>query len=163
MNESFDCHLLFQLLNNSSYIPLINFVCPIILIAIASLAGAGSLSIEMELLSRLTGDESFGKAAKLATRALWIRRSAGKSLLGKHIDVETGKWTEHSSGIGSNSDSFYEYLLKHYILYPEDKGFYDMFEEVYRGIFIHGRYVVYYYLIFIINNVHFFIFQMTHI
>ena len=56
---------------------------------VASLAGAGTLSIEMELLSRLTGDESFGMAAKLAMRALWIRRSP-ENLVGKHIDVHTG-------------------------------------------------------------------------
>jgi len=49
---------------------------------VASLAGGGTLTIEMELLSRLTGDESFGKAAKLATRAFWIRRSK-LGLLGK--------------------------------------------------------------------------------
>jgi hypothetical protein len=107
---------------------------------IASLAGAGSLSIEMELLSRLTGNEEFGKAAKLAARALWLRRNKANSLIGKHIDVETGMWTETLSGIGSNSDSFHEYLLKHYILFPEDDDFFDMFHDLYSGIHKHGRY-----------------------
>lgn len=79
---------------------------------VASLAGAGTLSLEFELLSRLTGDQSFGRAAKTATRALWIRRSA-LGLFGKHIDVQSGRWKELLSGIGSNSDSFYEYLLKY--------------------------------------------------
>ena len=106
---------------------------------IASLAGAGSLSIEMELLSRLTGDKSFGNAAKLATRALWLRRSEDKSLLGKHINIETGVWREVLSGVGSNSDSFYEYLLKHYILFPEDSDFFDMFKNSYQGIFNNAR------------------------
>ena len=106
---------------------------------IASLAGSGSLTIEMELLSRLTGDEEFGKSAKLAMRALWLRRSKKRSLLGKHINVETGRWTETESGMGSNSDSFYEYLLKHYILYPEDKDFYDMFRTTYESSFKYGR------------------------
>ncbi len=106
---------------------------------IASLAGAGSLSLEMELLSRLTGNEAYGKAAKLASRALWIRRSKDKSLLGKHINAESGSWTETLSGIGSNSDSFYEYLLKHYILFPEDKDFFDMFKNTYQGIFKNAR------------------------
>ena len=105
---------------------------------IASLAGAGTLSIEMELLSRLTGDESFGKAAKLAIRALWVRRSS-LGLLGKHIDVNSGAWTETLSGIGSNSDSFYEYLLKHYILFPEDDDFFTMFQDSYAGVFHNSR------------------------
>jgi len=107
---------------------------------VASLAGAGTLSIEMELLSRLTGDVSFGKAAKLATRALWTRRSS-LNLVGKHIDIHTGAWMEYLSGIGSNSDSFYEYLIKHYILFPEDEEFWVMFQNMYSGIFNKARYV----------------------
>ena len=101
---------------------------------IASLAGGGTLNLEFELLSRLTGDESFGKAAKLASRALWMRRS-NLNLLGKHLDVEKGDWAETLSGIGSNSDSFYEYMIKHYILFPEDSDFWPMFVATYNGVF----------------------------
>lgn len=50
---------------------------------IASLAGAGTLTLEFELLSRLTGDSSFGKAAKRGTRSLWLKRSPGLDLFGK--------------------------------------------------------------------------------
>ena len=102
---------------------------------VASLAGGGTLSLEMELLSRLTGDESFGKAAKLASRALWLRRSLEHDLLGKHIEITKGGWTESLSGIGSNSDSFYEYLIKHYALFPEDSDFWTMFVAVYNGVY----------------------------
>lgn len=101
---------------------------------VASLAGAGSLSLEFELLSRLTNDPSFGKAAKLATRGLWIRGSPTFTLYGKHIDIKTGRWEETLSGIGSNSDSFYEYLIKHYLLYPEDRDFWSMFLVAYGGV-----------------------------
>jgi len=105
---------------------------------IASLAGGGTLNLEFELLSRLTGDDSFGKAAKLASRALWMRRS-NLHLLGKHLDVEKGEWTETLSGIGSNSDSFYEYMIKHYILFPEDSDFWTMFVATYNGVFNETR------------------------
>jgi Glycosyl hydrolase family 47/PA domain len=105
---------------------------------VASLAGAGTLSLEFELLSRLTGDESFGNEAKLASRALWMRRSK-KDLLGKHINIERGGWTETLSGIGSNSDSFYEYLVKHYILFPEDADFWPMFLTSYYGVHNESR------------------------
>lgn len=105
---------------------------------IASLAGGGTLTLEFELLSRLTGDDSFGKAAKLASRALWVRRSA-LDLLGKHIDVQRGSWTEYLSGIGSNSDSYLEYLVKHYLLFPEDADFWTMLQSVYIGIQRHNR------------------------
>ncbi|KAL9181308.1 hypothetical protein ACHAXT_010113 [Thalassiosira profunda] len=106
---------------------------------VASLAGAGTLSLEFELLSRLTDDPSFGKAAKLATRALWTRRHKELNLLGKHIDTMSGKWVELLSGIGSNSDSFYEYLLKHYILFSDDEDFWPMFKTVYSGVHDNSR------------------------
>ncbi len=100
---------------------------------IASLAGGGTLSLEMELLSRLTGNNEYGRAAKLATRALWMRRST-KGLVGKHICTQTGTWTETLSGIGSNSDSFYEYLIKHHILFPEDSDFWLQLVAAYGGL-----------------------------
>ena len=100
---------------------------------IASLAGGGTLSLEMELLSRLTGNIEYGRAAKLATRALWMRRSH-LGILGKHICTRTGQWTETLSGIGSNSDSFYEYLIKHHILFPEDSDFWLQLVAAYGGV-----------------------------
>lgn len=103
---------------------------------VASLAGGGTLSLEFELLSRLTGDLRFGKAAKLAIRGLWMRRSP-LQLFGKHIDIQRGVWTEQLSGIGSNSDSFLEYLLKHYLLFPEEEDFWVMLQSSYAGVF-HG-------------------------
>ena len=33
-------------------------------------------------------------------------------LLGNHIDVRTGEWVYQEAGIGSQMDSYYEYLLK---------------------------------------------------
>eukprot|EP00979_Chaetoceros_neogracilis_P007120 scaffold1489_cov201-Chaetoceros_neogracile.AAC.3 len=105
---------------------------------IASLAGGGTLTIEMELLSRLTKDEIFGKLARLSTRALFSRRS-DLNLLGKHIDVQEGSWTETMAGIGSNSDSIYEYLIKHHILFQEDEDFFAMFNTTYAGIHQNGK------------------------
>ena len=37
------------------------------------------------------------------------------------------------SGVGSNSDSFYEYLIKHYLLFPEDSDWWNMFVVAYSG------------------------------
>jgi mannosidase alpha-like ER degradation enhancer 2 len=105
---------------------------------IASLAGGGTLSLEMELLSRLTGDPSYGQAAKLAARALWMRRSR-LELFGKHICSSGGHWTEYLSGIGSNSDSYYEYLIKHHILFPEDPDFWLQMVTAYGGVYDESR------------------------
>jgi len=103
---------------------------------LASTAGAGSLVIEFEVLSCLTGDESYGKAARLATEALFDRRS-DLSLVGKHIHIRTGKWHETLSGVGSNSDSFYEYLLKAYLLFRR-KEYYFMFQEMFQAVKDHS-------------------------
>lgn len=109
--------------------------------SVASLAGGGTLSIEMELLSRLTGDPSFGSAARLASRALWMRQSKTFGLLGKHIDVHSGDWVESLSGIGSNSDSFYEYLIKHHVLFPDDpdNDLWSMFVSAYDAVCTQNR------------------------
>jgi mannosidase alpha-like ER degradation enhancer 2 len=105
---------------------------------IASLAGGGTLSIEMELLSRLTGNQEYGRAAKLAVRALWMRRSQ-LNMFGKHICTSRGEWTESLSGIGSNSDSFYEYLVKHYVVFPDDHDFWYQTLSAYGGIHNESR------------------------
>jgi mannosidase alpha-like ER degradation enhancer 2 len=105
---------------------------------IASLAGGGTLTLEMELLSRLTGDPSYGQAAKLSARALWMRRSS-LNLFGKHVCTHRGEWTESLSGIGSNSDSFLEYLIKHHILFPEDQDFWLQMFAAYGGVHNESR------------------------
>lgn len=102
---------------------------------IASLAGAGTLSIELSLLSALTGNPEYAARGKLATRALFHRRHEDTHLLGKHINTGSGMWTESTSGIGSNSDSFYEYLAKHSFLFgSDDTDFWTMFIATYAGV-----------------------------
>ena len=60
-----------------------------------------------------------------------IRSSLG--LVGKHIHINTGRWVETMSGIGSNYDSFYEYLLKSHLLFrrPNLK---IMFSDVFQSV-----------------------------
>ena len=60
----------------------------------------GSLILEMGALSRLTGDPKYESASLRALRKLWSMRSS-LNLLGTTLDVETGEWIEHSSGIGA--------------------------------------------------------------
>ena len=52
-------------------------------------AGAGSLILEFGLLSRLTGDERFEKAAYKAFFALWNRRS-DIGLVGNTVNIWNG-------------------------------------------------------------------------
>ena len=99
---------------------------------ISSLAGAGSLSLEFSVLSALTGRPEYSEASQRAVRALYQRRSV-LGLVGKHINIRTGKWVESILGIGSNADSYFEYLLKMYLLFG-DEAWWDMFSHSYAGI-----------------------------
>lgn len=78
-------------------------------------AGAGSLTLEFTVLSRLTGDPRFELAAKRAFWEVWRRRSK-IGLIGNGIDAEHGMWIGPHAGIGAGMDSFFEYALKSHIL-----------------------------------------------
>lgn len=54
-------------------------------------------------------------------------------LLGNVIDVRSGNWLGTMSGVGAGLDSFFEYLLKSYILFGELDDF-RMFNESYSTI-----------------------------
>ncbi|AQK74751.1 Alpha-mannosidase I MNS5 [Zea mays] len=104
-----------------------------------STSGCGSLILEMGVLSRLTGDSRYEAAALRALRKLWSMRSS-LNLVGTTLDVFTGKWIQYSSGIGAGVDSFYEYLIKAYILFGSDE-YWDMFHSAYLAVqkyFRHG-------------------------
>ncbi|KAF9287448.1 alpha mannosidase-like protein [Linnemannia elongata] len=95
-------------------------------------AGAGSLLLEFGVLSRLTGDGSYEAAAKKALLELWKRRSK-IGLMGNTIDMTTGNWMSMMTGIGAGTDSFYEYLLKSYVLFGDDE-YLDMYETAQESI-----------------------------
>ncbi|KAL5212754.1 hypothetical protein ABZP36_023601 [Zizania latifolia] len=104
-----------------------------------STSGCGSLILEMGALSRLTGDSRYEAAALRALRKLWSMRSS-LNLVGTTLDVLTGKWIEYSSGIGAGVDSFYEYLIKAYVLFGSEE-YWDMFHSAYLAVqkyFRHG-------------------------
>uniref|UniRef100_A0A7N6A980 alpha-1,2-Mannosidase n=1 Tax=Anabas testudineus TaxID=64144 RepID=A0A7N6A980_ANATE len=94
-------------------------------------AGAGSLLVEFGILSRLIGDSTFEWVARRAVKALWNLRSNETGLLGNVVNIQTGQWVGKQSGLGAGMDSFYEYLLKSYILFGEKED-YKMFQAAYE-------------------------------
>jgi len=88
--------------------------------------------VEFTMLSRVTKDPRYEMAARRATVGLWSRRSK-LGLVGNHINIETGVWTHQDSGLGTNVDSFYEYLIKGHLLFG-DGEFLTMFFDSYNGI-----------------------------
>jgi len=89
-------------------------------------AEIGTLMLEFGALSRLTGNPAYYDAAKRGVEAVFSRRSE-LGLVGTTIDVETGAWQNTSSHLSGMIDSYYEYLLKAWLLF-EDTDFRDMWE-----------------------------------
>ncbi|XP_078608056.1 ER degradation-enhancing alpha-mannosidase-like protein 2 isoform X2 [Branchiostoma floridae x Branchiostoma japonicum] len=101
-------------------------------------AGVGTFLVEFGTLSRLTGDPVFEKTAMQALQALWdVRSDIG--LVGNHIDVTTGRWTAIDAGIGAGVDSYFEYLVKGYILLGRPELM-DMFREYNKTINTYLKY-----------------------
>lgn len=110
---------------------------------IASTAGAGSLLLEMGTLSRHTGMGVYYNYAFRAMKAMFDRRS-NFGLVGNHINILSGTWVATESGVGGLIDSYYEYMLKGYILFG-DSRLLDMFDQSYaviqEYIYKHGWYL----------------------
>jgi len=87
---------------------------------ISNPAETGTLLIEYGTLSKLTHKPVFFETAKRALVETYKRRSP-LGLVGRAINVETGKWTNTDSYVGSEIDSYYEYLLKCAILFDDDE------------------------------------------
>jgi len=96
-------------------------------------AGIGSLLLEFILIAKLTGDPVYEIYVRRAVRSLYNLRNESTGLFGNVVDVKSGEWKGKISGLGAGIDSFYEILLKSFIMYgrKEDR---DMFEEAYTSI-----------------------------
>ncbi|HEV7905939.1 MAG TPA: glycoside hydrolase family 47 protein, partial [Pyrinomonadaceae bacterium] len=81
-------------------------------------AESGTLLIEFGTLSKLTRKPVFYDKAKRALVETYKRRSS-IGLVGSTINVETGTWTDKDSHISGGIDSYYEYLLKCWLLFDD--------------------------------------------
>jgi mannosidase alpha-like ER degradation enhancer 2 len=81
-------------------------------------AETGTLLIEFGTLAKLTGKQIYYDKAKRALVETYRRRSP-IGLVGEWINVENGEWTNTDSHISGAIDSYYEYLLKSWILFGD--------------------------------------------
>jgi Glycosyl hydrolase family 47 len=81
-------------------------------------AEIGTLLLEFGTLAKLTKKPVYYDKAKQALVALFERRSK-LGLVGDVINVDTGAWVSTSSHIGGGIDSYYEYLLKAWLLFGD--------------------------------------------
>ena len=81
-------------------------------------AEAGTLLLEFGALAKLTRRPVFYDKAKRALVEVYKRRSK-IGLVGGNINVETGEWTDTVSHLSGGIDSYYEYLLKCWLLFGD--------------------------------------------
>ncbi|CAG5867334.1 unnamed protein product [Menidia menidia] len=96
-------------------------------------ACAGTMILEFAALSRLSGKSVFEENARKALDVLWERRQRGSDLVGTVINIHNGEWVRRDSGVGAGIDSYYEYLMKAYILLG-DHVFLERFNVHYSAI-----------------------------
>ena len=93
------------------------------------LATIGTLQLEWQHLSDLTGNATYGALAQKAESYLLNPQPAYNSpfpgLVGTSVDIDTGLFTDATGGWNGGDDSFYEYLLKMYIYDPARYGNYS--------------------------------------
>uniref|UniRef100_A0A671R4L3 alpha-1,2-Mannosidase n=1 Tax=Sinocyclocheilus anshuiensis TaxID=1608454 RepID=A0A671R4L3_9TELE len=96
-------------------------------------ACAGTIILEFAALSRFTGDPTFEAHARRALDFLWEKRQRNSNLVGTTINIHSGEWIRRDSGVGAGIDSYYEYLMKAYILLGDDQ-FLQRFNTHYASI-----------------------------
>ena len=83
------------------------------------LATTGTLVLEWQHLSDLTGDSTYGELARKAESYLLAPRPASNvpfpGLLGTRLSIADGSFVDASGGWGGSDDSYYEYLIKMYV------------------------------------------------
>ena len=95
-------------------------------------AEIGTLMLEFGTLGRLTHRPEFYNKAKRAVTELYNRRSR-IGLVGTWINIRTGAWTDEDSHISGAIDSYYEYLLKSWLLFG-DRDFQRMWQSSRKAI-----------------------------
>ncbi|KAL3161638.1 hypothetical protein ABBQ32_010493 [Trebouxia sp. C0010 RCD-2024] len=99
-------------------------------------ACAGTMLMEFGTLSRLTGNPVYEQKARHAVQRVFDMRDPGTGLLGNTLHTDNAEWLRKDSGIGAGIDSFYEYLLKAYLLFG-DEDYLIMFAKLYTSA-MHG-------------------------
>ncbi|MDQ3175506.1 MAG: glycoside hydrolase family 47 protein, partial [Acidobacteriota bacterium] len=75
---------------------------------------------------KLTGKPMFFDKAKRALVETYNRRSP-IGLIGTRLNVETGRWTNTDSHISAEIDSYYEYLMKSWLLFDDQESTYHLY------------------------------------
>jgi mannosyl-oligosaccharide alpha-1,2-mannosidase len=93
----------------------------------ANLAEIGTLQMEFVYLTHVTGDAVFATAAERVIKALALARNKSScdltGLYAAGISVQDGSASGCSASVGGGNDSFYEYLVKLWLLTNKHASF----------------------------------------
>eukprot|EP01127_Copromyxa_protea_P015550 TRINITY_DN4485_c0_g1_i3.p1 TRINITY_DN4485_c0_g1~~TRINITY_DN4485_c0_g1_i3.p1 ORF type:complete len:498 (+),score=60.37 TRINITY_DN4485_c0_g1_i3:554-2047(+) len=92
------------------------------------LSELGTMQLEFLYLSHLTGDPIYGETAIRAYETLY-KNKPSSTLYPLMTDIMTGRYTTDTLGIGALADSFYEYILKVWLLSGSSNAFGDWYFE----------------------------------
>ncbi|KAI9468356.1 hypothetical protein H4R22_002063 [Coemansia sp. RSA 1290] len=85
------------------------------------LAEAGTMQLEYKKLAKLTNNRKYWKMAERVSDVLEAGKRNHQGLYPMDISVLTGQYFESDYSVGAAADSFYEYLLKQYVLEKDPK------------------------------------------
>ncbi|KAH9500779.1 ER degradation-enhancing alpha-mannosidase-like protein 3 [Bulinus truncatus] len=94
---------------------------------------AGTMILEFAALSRLTGIGIYEEKSRKAMDYLWSQRHRSNNLMGTVINIHNGDWVRRESGVGAGIDSYYEYVLKAYVLLG-DETYLNRFNKHYDAV-----------------------------
>ncbi|EFC44092.1 predicted protein [Naegleria gruberi] len=97
------------------------------------LSEAGSIQLEFKYLSKHSGDRRFAQHAQKIMEVLDSQTKAYEGLYPSYLNTENGAFHGDHITLGALGDSFYEYLLKQYLMTGDEK-FHRMYREFVRGL-----------------------------
>ncbi len=97
------------------------------------LSEIGSLQLEFKYLSYHTNNPIYAEKADAVLDLLFKQPKTHTGLFPNYISTEEGTFAQEWYSLGALGDSFYEYLLKHYLL-THDLKYWTMYRESVHGI-----------------------------
>lgn len=94
----------------------------------------GTVQLEMRKLSQLSGDPKYKDAVERVDKYLQDHPPRNDGLYVTMINPETGQWNGDHVTLGAWGDSYYEYLLKQWIL-TKDQKYRVLYDQAVEGIF----------------------------
>ncbi|KAL0480040.1 mannosyl-oligosaccharide alpha-1,2-mannosidase [Acrasis kona] len=97
------------------------------------LSEIGSLQVEYKYLSHHTGNPIYANKADRVLEVLESQHKSHPGLYSNYINTEEGTFAQEWFSLGALGDSFYEYLLKQYIL-TNDMKYWKVYRASVEGI-----------------------------